>query len=119
MGTRPIFHRREIEGFLKFHYQFRFNEVTGRVEIKENEAWKVMDDYQFNSVFRHIQNKGGSIGQQTLHGLLQSDFTPRFHPFRNYFKGLDPWDGKTDYIKQLADKIKTTDREYWELCLRR
>lgn len=78
-----------------------------------------MDDYQFNSVFRHIQNKGGSIGQQTLHGLLQSDFTPTYHPFRDYFTGLEPWDGKTDYIKQLADKVKTTDQEYFAFCFRK
>ena len=40
-------------------------------------------------------------------------------PFEEYFYGLKPHDGKTDYIAQLAATIKTTNQPFWEDCLKR
>jgi len=114
LENRPIFHKNEIEGFLRFHYGSRYNDVLGRVEIqhRNDKNWEILDDYQFNSIHRHIYNKGGQIGQQTLHGLLQSDFVPRFDPFVDYFKNLPKWNGKIDYIARLASKVTTTNKQY-------
>mgnify|MGYP000046038827 FL=1 len=30
-----------------------------------------------------------------------------YNPFQLYFDGLDPWDGQTDYIGELADTLHT------------
>ncbi len=90
LENRPIFHKNEIEGFLRFHYDFQFNVVLERVEMRRRgeEQWQIVDDYEFNSIHRHIQNKSGQIGHQALHGILQSDFTPKFDPFMEYFTKL-------------------------------
>lgn len=121
LENRPIFHKNEIEGFLRFHYDFRFNEVLGRVEVRmpDQNNWQIMEDYQFNSIHRHVRNKNGQMGQEALHSLLQSDYTPTYDPFIEYFTKLPKWDGTTDHIGKLASKVKTTNHAYWEFCLRK
>tara|TARA_R100001143_G_scaffold63387_1_gene70095 strand:- start:31445 stop:31642 length:198 start_codon:yes stop_codon:yes gene_type:complete len=65
-----------------------------------------------------MENKGAKISVQKLTGLLQSDFVPPFHPFREYFSSLPEWDG-ADHIAELADQVQTTDQKYWVICLRK
>jgi hypothetical protein len=83
----------EHEGFLSYFYDFRFNVVTNRTEVKVEGDWKLMDDYQFNSVLRDMRNRGANISQRRLQSLLQSDFVEKYHPFHEYFDGLPEWDG--------------------------
>lgn len=88
LSTRPIFHRKEIEGFLRFHYNCRFNEVTGKPEIINGDAYEEITDFVFNSMLRDVINKGGKITSQYLRQLLTSDLVDRYNPFTEYFKSL-------------------------------
>ena len=108
----------EHEGFLSYFYDFRFNVVTNRTEVKVEGNWKLMYDYQFNSVLRDMRNRGAKISQRRLQSLLQSDFVEKYHPFHEYFDNLPKWDG-TDWIEKLAGQVKTKDQPYWEWCLRK
>lgn len=53
-----------------------------------------MEDYQFNSIVRDLSNRGAKAPVQKIFGLLESNFVPRYHPFRSYFDSLPAWDGK-------------------------
>jgi len=118
LKNRPIKDESEWEGFLSYHYRFRYNVVTGRTEVYINEGWEPIDDYNFNSIYWHMRRQGGTISQRRLQSLLQSDFVDKYHPFRAYFNGLPDWD-RTDWIEELAGQVQTTDQDFWQKCLKK
>lgn len=114
LSTRRIYHKNEIEGYIRFHYRLRYNAITGRPEIRKTEKWTDLDDYEFNSLHRQIQNDGGAISAQSLKQLLTSDFVESFDAFKSYFEGLAEWKhGDPDWIGELAEKVTTTNQDYW------
>lgn len=110
-----------IENFLRKHYQFRFNEVTSRVEFKPIAAadFKLLNDYKLNSIYRDLKLNRIKTSVSELKAIINSDFVPIFNPFKNYFENLPQWDGQTDYIAQLAATVSTTNDQLWEKCLRK
>lgn len=118
LDTKGIYNKREHEGYLSYHYQFRYNVVLGRTEMAVDGEWQKINDYQLNSIHRDMENKGATISVQKLTGLLHSDFVKPYHPFREFFSSLPAWDG-TDYIRELANQVQTTDQPYWVTCLRK
>lgn len=111
LDSKKIYNKREYEGYLNYHYRFRYNVVLGRTEINMEGEWKQLDDYLFNSIRRRMENEGAKITENKLQSLLRSNFVETYHPFMEYFHNLDPWDGK-DYIRELADQVTTKDQEY-------
>lgn len=105
----------KIEQFLSRNYAFRFNEVTGRLEIRNRteETFEAVTDYIENSVLRNLLKNNIRCNQSTLRSILNSNFCPTHNPFIEYFKSLPPWDGCTDYISQLAGTITTTQQDLW------
>tara|TARA_R110002096_G_scaffold97694_8_gene217692 strand:- start:5693 stop:6103 length:411 start_codon:yes stop_codon:yes gene_type:complete len=88
LDRRPIYKADEVESYLQYTYQFRFNDVLGKTEVKWNNEWVILEDYQFNSIYRELSKRGAKFPVQKLYGLLESDFVPRFHPFKDYFNNL-------------------------------
>lgn len=120
LHDRPIFHKNEIEGFLSVHYNMRYNIVRGKPEVKAGQQFEQLDDFQFNSIHRHIQNQGGKITAQGLKQLLTSDYVEPFHPFKSYFEGLPEWKKEDeDHLQVLAEIIQTTDQSYWNWSLKK
>lgn len=111
----------EIEDYLNAKYNFRFNEVTGKLEYKlhTEPLYKAMNDFAENSMYRELLKANIKVGISKLRSILCSDFCRRFDPFIEYFNSLPEHDGTTDYISQLAKTINTTQNEFWELCFKR
>lgn len=115
LSNRPIFHKNEIEGYIKFHYKLRYNVITGKPEINTNGEFIELDDYEFNSIHRQIQNAGGKITAQGLKQLVTSDFVEPYDAFTEYFTTLSEWnETDTDWISELSSKVQTTNQEYWQ-----
>ena len=92
------------------------------VELREKSSHKPfrrLQDAEENSILRMLYYNKQKIPQSMLHAILNSDFSPAYHPFRSYFKSLAPWDKTTDYIGQLAATVHTTDDLYWNICVRK
>lgn len=115
LDGRYIRSKSETESFLNFHYNFRFNEVRDRKEYQKRgeDTWGLVDRRAFSSIWRHIKNSKGSCGEQVLHAILDSDFCPRFNPFKEYFSSLPSVSG-TKELQKLMDTVQTTDTDYWE-----
>jgi hypothetical protein len=98
----------KAESFLNQFFDFRFNVVTGRVEFKEKGGgtFRVLQDFDLNSIFRKLQYSHIGISADMLASLLKSEYAERYDPFREYYESLPPWDQKTDYISQLADTVQ-------------
>lgn len=110
-----------IENHLTMNYDFRYNIVSGRLEYKgkEETIYEQLNDYKLNSIIRKLGKKHLKVSSQSLRTTILSDFTPSFNPFSNYFNSLTAWDGRTDYIQQLVETVKTTNDEIWHKWFRK
>lgn len=110
-----------IEAYLSRKYDFRFNLVKGSVEYKKKveTTYSGLTDRTVNSFVRELKIEGLKIHKNKLVDLLESDFSPEFHPMVDYLTGLPVWDGKTDYIAELAKRVCTDDNEFFEDAFKR
>lgn len=110
----------KIETYLNSRFKFRYNRVTGQVELqrKSEKDFKPLTDYIENSILRDLLKSNIKCTQTTLRAILGSDFCPPYNPFESYFNQLPAWDGK-DYITQLAQTVKTSNQTFWIIALKK
>jgi predicted P-loop ATPase len=120
-AEKPLSPMDRVEQYLTFKYNFRYNEVSGKVEwkSKNEKVFEPITDYFLNSLGRKLNKAGLPSSINMLRNLLVSDFTPVFNPFKQYLKELPEWDGKTDYILELTETVTTTDTRLWQFCFRK
>ncbi len=110
-----------LETFLDYRYNFRYNIVTGKLEYKTIKAniWKPITDFVENSILREILKAKVKCNINTLRNLLHSDYCQQYDPFRDYFQNLETNEDEVDYINQLANTVKTTKQELWQICFKK
>lgn len=101
-----------IEQWLMMRYEFHHNEVTGFYEMRSRDVlngkhptWTRLDDNIENSIWTLMDEQGLNVPLAKLHAIINSEFSAPWDPFEEYLKSLPEWDGKTDYINELADSI--------------
>ena len=107
-----------IESFLLQRYDFRFNVVKSKPEFRRKGT-----DYPFSPVtkidlnsFKREMDKdiGITTSSENIRSILESDFSPKIHPVREYFNRLERIDPKSNrYIRQLAQTVTVTNPEKW------
>ncbi len=125
-----------IEKYLSDHYQFRYNIVTSKLELRKLDSSNSSDssscildpasnifhpltDYAENSLLREILKSNLRCSSTLLRSILFSDYCDFFDPFRDYFHHLPSWDGETDHIRQLSETVQTTSGDLWHLCFKK
>ena len=107
--------RSEIEQILTARFNFRYNEITNKVEYRRRSVtnFTELTDYQLNSILRDVNsNLRKCITKKELTDLLNSNFTKIYNPFREYFENLEPWvEGMPDYIQELANTVIVPENE--------
>ncbi|MEZ7509597.1 VapE family protein [Cloacibacterium sp. Arc13] len=111
----------KLEMFLNNRYNFRYNNVLGKLEFKTLKAtkWKAMTDFAENSILREILKAKVKCSINSLRNLLHSDYCEMFDPFEVYFESLPKNEDETDYIEMLADTITTTKQDLWRTCFKK
>jgi len=99
-----------IETYLQKYYDFRFNVVKSKPEFKEKETdnpFVPVSKFDINSFKRKMNNTLGIFtSSDNIRAILESDFTPKVHPVREYFNRLSHIDPKSNrYIRQLAQTV--------------
>ncbi|MEM5563966.1 VapE domain-containing protein [Psychroserpens sp. AS72] len=109
-----------VEGYLKNKYNFRYNIFTSAVEFhsKTEKKFKVMKDFDLRSLVRELNANNYNISKSRLDDLFKSDFSYVYHPLKEYLKSLPEWD-KTDYISELAARVKTDDDDFFTDAFKR
>lgn len=109
-GKKPSM--KMLKQWLSMRYEFHRNEVTGYYEVCSRDVikgkfhrWTRMDDNIENSLWIEMEEDGLQTQQPRLHSLINSDFSEKYNPLLDYLTSLPEWDGKTDYIQMLADRI--------------
>ena len=107
-----------LEMHLESSYEFYYNEVTGIIfwKQKNDKNFEELSDYDINSIIRNCKQAKVPCNKFELMQLLQSNFIAKYNPFKMFIERLPKWDGKTDYIQQLADTVKTHNQPLWEKC---
>lgn len=103
-----IFHI--AEKYLSKYYKFRYNTIALDIEFckKASHEWQSLNE---NTLYLEMQKKGIKISINNLIAILKSEFVPHYNPIQEYFESLPKWDGKTDYISNLANYVFPLDRE--------
>ena len=115
-GKKPSM--KMLKQWLSMRYEFHRNEVTGYYEVCSRDVlkgkfhrWTRMDDNIENSLWIEMEEDGLQTQQPRLHSLINSDFSEKYNPLLDYLTALPTWDGKTDYIQMLADRIHIADTD--------
>ena len=115
-GKKPSM--KMLKQWLSMRYEFHRNEVTGYYEICSRDVlkgkfhhWTRMDDNIENSLWIEMEEDGLQTQLPRLHSLINSDFSEKYNPLLDYLTALPAWDGKTDYIQMLADRIHIADTD--------
>lgn len=113
----------EIERWLKTTYDFRYNEIKSKVEFRvkniKGKEFRPLDKYTLLSIKRQLDASGYSVSRDGLKDILESDFSPKINPVKEYFYNLFPWDEETDYITELANTVKCKNPEFWNTYLKK
>lgn len=101
---------RELDRYLKRHYSFRYNLLTERTECISLEdaatgtAYTAVDNRVMNSVALSAMEDGVDCWDRDVKRYVESDRVEAYHPFKQYFGNLPPWDG-TDRVTELAGRV--------------
>ena len=108
----------DIEEFLRDHVYLRHNVVTGRTECRIPESdvfaewiaeglptnqWLPVSDRIVNTLWRGL-SKRKMVSAKNICQVIESDFSPDFHPFRYYLEHLPPWNGD-DHILAMSVSV--------------
>ena len=106
----------KLEITIAERWEFRRNVVLDscdyRIKTDKNSKF---ENVNIDTVTRHALTCGQTTTVSNIRSLLQSDFVKEIDPIKDYFNGLDKWDGKTDHIKIFSDHVQVAaeDRDFF------
>jgi predicted P-loop ATPase len=116
----------KTEAYMKEHYTLRLNVMTGIPEYRINAVgygFHPLDQAARNTMAIKALKAGVDSWDKDLSRYIDSNLIPRYYPMEDYLRHLPKWNGKKDYVGELAQRIKTTrsaegrlqgKNPYWE-----
>ena len=125
LETRPERNLRNrlivAEGYLKQHYEFRYNEITATIEYqdkRERGGFKPWDQRAWAKLFHEFGKNNIDIPENRLDGMIMSpDVSENYDPFKEYFNQLPEWD-QVDYISEFLKQVVLVDPAQWDDLVR-
>lgn len=119
--TRQQQTMRRLLAFLRLRYAFRYNRLTDRAECAvlnteqsdedtHHLVYRSVDDRLLHTISLAAMEEGVDCWDIDIKRYIDSEHTPAYHPFTDYFEHLHRWDGK-DRVKELAQRI--SDNDLW------
>lgn len=115
----------DIEQFIHTQAALRYNVILGCNEIcwltekDKDSRFHEITDRDENTLWNRSIKAGLASGHYTFQSILHSEFVPYYNPMTDYFTHLPKWDGKTDYIRQVSDRVKTNTPELFTRYFRK
>ena len=72
-----------------------------------------LDQAARNTMAIKALKAGVESWDKDLNRYIDSNLIPKYYPMEDYIQHLPKWNGKTDYVGELARRVKT-DNPYWE-----
>ena len=106
----------KTEAYMKEHYTLRMNVMTGTPEYRMNAVgygFQPLDQAARNTMAIKALKAGVESWDKDLNRYIDSNLIPRYYPMEDYIYHLPKWNGRHDYVGELARRVKT-DNAYWE-----
>ena len=106
----------KTEAYMKEHYTLRLNVMTGTPEYRINAVgygFQPLDQAARNTMAIKALKAGVDSWDKDLSRYIDSNLIPRYYPMQDYLRHLPKYDGRHDYVGEVARRIKT-DNTYWE-----
>lgn len=106
----------KTEAYMKEHYTLRMNVMTGIPEYRINAigyGFMPLDQSARNTMTINALKAGVDSWDKDLGRYIDSNLIPRYYPMEDYLRHLPHWDGKHDYVGEVARRVKTNN-PYWE-----
>lgn len=98
----------DIKHFLDDNIRLRFNVILMQAEYyhEESDCWQPVTDRVVNSLWSRM-SAGRKVNIADMFRVIESDYSPPFHPMRDYLEALPAWNADTgpDYIRELAGSV--------------
>ena len=111
---------RRLAAFAEARYDLRHNLLTGQAEFRpkgqDAASFLPLTARDLNSLCLTAHEAGIPCWDRDVSRFVASDRLPDYHPFRDYFDRLQPWDGE-DRLDALARRV--SDRALWVRGFRR
>ena len=87
---------RQVSDFLTSRYYFRFNLLTEQTECAEldSDHYQKVDQRMLNTLSLDALEAGIDCWDRDVQRFVNSKKVVVYHPFTDYMKGLEKWDGK-------------------------
>ena len=106
----------KTEAYMKEHYTLRLNVMTGTVEYRQNAlgyGFQPLDRAARNTMAIKALKAGVDSWDKDLGRYIDSNLIPRYEPMYDFITHLPRWNGKHDFVGEMARRVKTTNA-YWE-----
>lgn len=106
----------KTEAYMKEHYTLRLNVMTGTPEYRDNAAgymFMPLDQAARNTMTILALKAGVDSWDKDLNRYIDSNLIPKYYPMDDYLRHLPQWDGKRDWVGELASRVKTDD-PHWK-----
>lgn len=106
----------KTEAYMKEHYTLRLNMMTGTPEYRMNTVgygFQPLDQAARNTMAIKALKAGVESWDKDLNRYIDSNLIPKYYPMEDYLRHLPKWNGKHDYVGELARRVKT-DNKHWE-----
>ena len=102
-----------LQEFIRQRYDLRFNELTNGVEWRRNHSasfvFQTLDTRMMNTMIQEAHESGLEVFDRDMKRFLGSTRVRNYNAARAYLRRIrDCWDGKTDYIGLLAQRVPTS-----------
>ena len=101
---------------MKEHYTLRLNVMTGTVEYRQNAlgyGFQPLDQAARNTMAIRALKAGVDSWDRDLSRYIDSNLIPRYYPMEDFIEHLPKWNGKHDFVGEMARRVKTSN-PYWE-----
>ena len=112
----------EIIDIIKKSFDMRYNIVkeTSEYSEKGKNTFQEVTEIFINSLVINLKCAGLRCNYSLIDQIFNSDMLEQYNPFEEYFKTLPKWDGtKESEIEKLSNTVKTTNQDFFKLCLTR
>ncbi len=106
----------KTEAYMKEYYTLRLNVMTGVPEYRQNAlgyGFLPLDQAARNTMAIKALKAGVESWDKDLNRYIDSNLIPRYYPMEDFIRHLPQWNGKHDYVGELARRVKT-DNPFWE-----
>ena len=106
----------KTEAYMKENYTLRINVMTGVPEYRMNAVgygFMPLDPAARNTMAIKALKAGVDSWDKDLSRFIDSNLIPKYYPMEDFINHLPKWNGKHDYVGELARRVKTTN-PYWE-----